>query len=135
MLASPSPDSETAHAHWFSECPGVSNRPGVSSCLYLSLHHTGTFIIVRLSPTHAQFIASPYPTGGFSGLSRETEPELGAHTYTTKEEYRSKFFKYLKNILNIFRGLNQKSLIVLVCRGPWRVPNFYLGFFLLTISS
>ena len=39
------------------------NYPGVSLRLGLFLYHAGTFFTACLSPTHAQFIASPYPAG------------------------------------------------------------------------
>ena len=63
FLASCPLDSETTHVHSFAGRPGVSNHPGVSSCLALSLYQAGTSSTVSFNPAHAQFIVSPEPGG------------------------------------------------------------------------
>ena len=55
----------------------VLQRPDVSSCIGLFSYQAGPFTTVCSSPTHAQFIVSLYPAGGF--MVKETK--VGTYTY------------------------------------------------------
>ena len=113
MLASPPNRFGECARAWLCGEPGVSNRPGVSSCPSLFLYHAGTSRTVRVKTPHMLSLSRHPDRRRFFRLSRRSRARVG-RPHIQHFGGRSTGANFQKK----FRGLNQESTKVLVCRGP-----------------